>query len=69
MTPQAALISLVGSVGIKDGLQPGQGLGTELVAGTQQQPAMRPGRVDLHTAPALLLMFDPLADIGEHLVG
>ena len=25
-------------------------------------------RVDLHTSPALLLVLDPLADVGEHLV-
>jgi len=61
---------LVGRVvGLEDGLQPGQGLGTQLVTGAQQQPAVRPGRVDLHAAPALLLVLDPLADIGEHLVG
>ena len=41
----------------------------DLVAGTQQQPAVRPGGVDLHTATALLLVLDPLADVGEHLVG
>jgi hypothetical protein len=31
-------------------------------------PAVRPGRVDLHAAPPLLLVLDPLADVGEHLV-
>jgi len=60
---------LVGRIiGVEDGLESGQGLGTEFVAGTQK-PAVCPGRVDLHTAPLLLLMLNPLADIGDHLVG
>ena len=67
--PQTALIFLGWVVGVEDGLQPGQGFGAQLVAGTQEQPAVRPGRVDLHAAPAPLFMLDPLADVGEQLVG
>ena len=33
----------------------GQSLGAELVAVAEQQPTVRPGRVDLHPLPALLL--------------
>ena len=37
---------LVGRVvGLEDVLQTGQGFGAQLVAGTQQEPAVRPGRV------------------------
>ena len=56
-------------VGLEDGLQPGQGRGAQLVAGTQQETAVCPGRVDLHPTSALLLVLDPLADVGEHRVG
>jgi len=66
--PQAALISLVGSSVSKTVFSRARAFGGQLVAGKQQQPAVRLGRVDLHTAPALLLVLDPLADVGEHLV-
>lgn len=46
MAPQAALIWLGRVVSVQDGLQTRPGFGTQLVAGTQQ-PAVRPGRIDL----------------------
>jgi len=46
--------------------QPGSPGGAEPVAGAQQQPAVRPGGVDLAAAAAQLLAGDPLADLGQH---
>ena len=50
------------------GLEPAQGLWAEPGAPSQQEPAVGPGRVDLHPAASLLLAQRPLSHVGDHLV-
>jgi len=62
---------LVGRVvGGEHELEPDQGLWAELRAAAQQQPTVRPRRVDLHPAPVLLLAQRPrpLPHVGDYRV-
>ena len=53
-------------VGAHDRLEPGEGLGEELVAGAPQQPAVRPRRVDLHAPAAELFAERAVSHVGDH---
>ena len=68
MTPQAALISLVGSSVAKTVFNRARALGlSSLPARSSSRRCAQAGSTFIPRLP-LLLMLDPLADIGDHLV-